>query len=394
MTTVSEFHDRAMMSADRMLALRHKGQHEEAIVLAKQAYQDEAAAVRLAFELNVSVPTKLILLKSAANLGREARQFEDGIDLCIAALAMPDLRSYRRDVLHAMDTLRTYEHLQLDGVVLDDTDVQLSVAGTEAAPGFARLSEVMRRVDHVSALTRRTALRRAGAESGRPRLEGRFHEAVTPYLSVARAASYAVTLRFGVLEQIELDLDGVKVAPVSIRETLDQMMHIVSAYTHGGPSAIIKEFGDNAFARSMSQLIRDMSPDDERVHTVGLTVVRSGKAMPIALPARNTFQTPVPSAFAEAIGREALPPREIVLSGTLLEGSAKRANHAWATLISDEGASDRVYYDEATFGDVIDKYWKQRVRATVLRRGNRLSVLSDIEPAGIPLRKAKGRGRS
>jgi len=372
-----------MQLVDQLLEAKLAGDRPRADALATQAFANELAATELAFEKRVSVQTRMVLLRSAANLAREAKSWDTGLDLATKALADVDLRSHRVELFRILDTLRTYEHLQVSGVELADRDLQLSVAGPEAAPGFARAEEVTERVDRVRRFMLRAAMRRQGLPFDAPISRSpRFQQALTPYLSVGRAASYAITLRFGVFEQTEMDLADAKSAPrVSVRDALDDLMEAARAYSDAGPAGLQRLIKDEEYARNAAALMRQLSPDEYRVATVGLTIQRGAATEAIALPPRHAVAPPVPVWLPESLRGQALPPKEFTLVGRLLEGSAKKAAKAWATIVTDDDEEITVRYDEATFGDVIGAYWKRRVSAVLVRKGARGAYLKDIDHA-------------
>lgn len=384
MTTVREHHDRAMLFAERLLTARqHEASAEELQSLALSAYEAELNAALLAFERDTSAATRLILLRSAAHLAREAKQWESGLDLALRALGASDLRLYRTELLHILDTLRTYEHLQVEGVSLSDTDIQLSVAGPEAAPGFARADEVVRRVNDLRKLMVRSTMRRAGLAFDAPPLRGRtFRDSFTPYLSIPRAASYAVTVRFGYQQQIPLDLELAEdLKAPRVEDAIDDLMRAAKQYASGGAAALRELIPDERYARATASLLHDLAPDSKRIQTVGLTVVRNGIQDAIALPTRRILH-PVPVGGLTSLAKKGgQQPEEIEVLGTLLEGSAKRPRKAWATIVQDDDIETIVQYDEATHGDVIDGYWKHRVRARMMRIGKHQWVLTDIQDA-------------
>src|SRR5687767_12337505 len=112
MTSVREKHERAMQFADEMVGARARRDREGADRFARLAFQEELGAAKLAFRRKVSVATRLILLRSAANLAREAKEWRPGLDLAVEALNVADLLDHRSELFHIIDTLRTYEHLQ------------------------------------------------------------------------------------------------------------------------------------------------------------------------------------------------------------------------------------------------------------------------------------------
>lgn len=385
MSTVREFHDAAMSLADEMLAARRRGKDRAVLRFAREAFAAELSATTLAFDLNVSAATRLILFRSAAHLARDAREWRAGMDLAARALAAEDLREYRDEVFDIIDTLRTYEHLQLEGVTLIETDIQLSVAGPDAAPGFARSDEVMRRIENVRSLAVRQAMRRAGLpfEASTPRA-AQFRAVLTPYLSVPRAASYAVTVRFGVDEQVELDLlapdhhKGTRRRPAPVALVLQDVFASVQAYARGGPTAVRDVIDDDDYARNATALLRQLSPDSERIKTVGITMTHNGQSTPIALPSRTAFDS---GSRAPRRVRDALPARFETFVGELREANAiQKVPHA--SIVIADGDPVRFSYDEAEHIDVVAEYWKHRVRVQLRRDGTRYHLIDIDEASG------------
>jgi hypothetical protein len=77
-------------------------------------------------------------------------------------------------------------------------------------------------------------------------------------------------------------------------------------------------------------LFRELSPDAKRIETVGFTVVRHGKATPVALPDRDAFD--VQSCHGS---RKVIPPRHY--RRTFESSLAALAGNA---VNSDRGACD------------------------------------------------------
>jgi len=386
MTTVRELHDRAMELADEMVLARQKHAPRKAEQIARAAFAAELQAATLAFELKVSSTTRLLLLGSAANLAREARSWDECLDLALRALNDSELRNQREEIFRVVDSLRAQEHLSLRGVRLTDADVQLSVAGPEVAPGFAAADEITRRVNNVKSLLEHAALRKLGLPFGTTARSHQLRQILTPYLSEARAASYAVTLRFGIGEQWDM-LPELAEAPSarrkrtpSVARVLDDVIASARAYAEGGPSALKRIIRDDDYARSAASLLRHLSPDAERIRTVGLTVYRQGHAEPVELPDRTAFDLRPSAWFAKGGVTEALPPRELELEGRLLQGDhVKEGANPKAAIVLDSGQVVRFQFDEVEHGDVIPDYWKRRARVSLRREAHR-NLLLDIKP--------------
>ena len=226
-------------------------------------------------------------------------------------------------------------------------------------------------------------MRRAGISfsDGTPRAH-QFKAVFTPYLSPARAASFAVTLRFGIDEQRELALwenvaeTGSKRRPPQVWKVLEDVIASARAYADGGPTALRKLIPDESYARNAATLLRELSPDSKRIETVGLTIVRHGKVTPVALPERDAFDVSKAPWFAQGGITEALPPMERIAVGRLLAGNAVHADRARGSVVEDDGTVVSFHYDEAAHGDVIDGYWKHRVRTRLRRIAGGFLLLS------------------
>jgi hypothetical protein len=69
--TVGSLHDRAMRLADAMLEARADARRHDAERLGRAALRSERRAAAVAERLGVSASTRVILLRSAANLARD-----------------------------------------------------------------------------------------------------------------------------------------------------------------------------------------------------------------------------------------------------------------------------------------------------------------------------------
>lgn len=375
MTTVRELHDRAMAEMDAMFALRAMGQDDAALAAAARAFEAERAAVELAFEKSVSAATKFALVKSAAALANDAQLYDVGQDLVMRAMIDPALRDARAALYEHLDLLRTHEHLQLKGIVLSPTEVQVSIAGPEVAPGFAPSDEIHDRIELLHSLAARQAMRldRQPFEASERKVR-RYRREYQPWQSIPRAASFAVTLRFGVHKQIELLPDDIE-ARAQPERVIQEVANIAEIFAREGARALEKLM-EPAYARHAATMFRQLSPA-ESVNTVGLTVVTGERVKMIPLPRRRDEGEPL--SMPDVMRRDLNAPPIVVVEGVLDRADASKAQQLTATIHPDAGASFKFYYDEAAHGDVVRMYWRRRVRASLRRRGHQ-SELVDIDP--------------
>src|SRR5207248_2413462 len=107
----------------------------------------------------------------------------------------PQIADELRDLL---EQVMFHRHLRLRGVVLDNHELQMSIAGNAIGPGIAPTDAFMKRIHDMEALLYRTAER----TDRRPYKEGgrrpkSLEETFELFMSTPRAASFAVTFRIG-----------------------------------------------------------------------------------------------------------------------------------------------------------------------------------------------------
>ena len=119
MNEITSFHNTAMELADEAQFAKLHGKNKRFIELSQRAFESEKQASLLAVELNVEEPTRSVLLRSAATLAVDCKQWREAEELISLALSEPppaeiaeELRDISRRVHFGLkwEGLEEYDH--------------------------------------------------------------------------------------------------------------------------------------------------------------------------------------------------------------------------------------------------------------------------------------------
>jgi len=312
-----------------------------------------------------------VLLRSAAALSLDAHRNGVAERLLARGLllegAPTGIQEEMRDLLEQVHFQR---HLELRGLELDDTDVQMSISGRATGYGFTSSDEFVSRVNDFERLLYRTAERRAGRpyrEGGSPKK--RIKQNFELYLSVPRAASFAVTLRLG-RPKDQLSIGELVGQPSVISETLD-LLEITQGQDW---SEIEKVIPEESYRRNFVALAKKLAPDGENIAVVGFTTRRGGEERRLSLTkTRNELKTlkverPKPEA------------EDVEVRGLLKFADDTKTGEGKIKLIDKGNDVHVISVPEGMMTDIVRPLWDDEV----IVRGQRLRGvihLEEIEPA-------------
>ena len=205
MSTIKELHRNARERTDLALAAQRAGDSQRGQSLLRAAFELETQAAHLAGQKEDPEPTRSILYRSAATLALDCGLTREAERLICEALSgnPPDtIADELRDLLERVYFTR---HLELRGVSLAPTEVQMSLAGNSIGLGIAPVAELLPRIYDAEKLMYRTAERLSNLpfrSSGR--VPASILNNVALYTSVPRPGSFAVSLRVGQSEQMQI----------------------------------------------------------------------------------------------------------------------------------------------------------------------------------------------
>lgn len=377
MNEINKFHDEAMNLAELAAVAKIRGDPEQANKLLRQAYENEVKAANLLTDMSSPEPTRSVLFRSAASLAIDCNEFREAEKLISFGLAgnpPPDVTEELRDLF---ERVNFHRHLDLRGVVLEEDELQLSIAGRLISVGLAPIEQLITRIEDARKLIFRVVerlmerpYREAGAVRGAVREYGLF-------MSVPRAASMAVTLRVsrpkplpGFEEEIEY---------IHSSQVIDELISCLDSFSRSEEKELRERIPQEAYYRNFVGIAKNLAPDGNEVRVVGFTALRRGQERRVSLTNPRDQIKLVPEFRREL---EAKEKGEIAtITGRLLLADARHSGREKIQLIDDEGQAHNVIVPEGMMSDIVRPLWEERVQVTgyYRRKSIRLEDINKVE---------------
>lgn len=359
--------------ADRALREHLIGGYDAALVLYKKAFSLERDAALIARADKLGEPTVSILYRSAATLALDAREVREAERLVASALAEDppdDVADELRDLLEQVHFRR---HLALRGIELNPSEFQFALLGPAVGFGMVASDEFVGRVHTIETLLYRTAerkLERPFREGGRRKQA--LQKEIDLYVSVPRAASFAVTFRIGSSAQLSLMPLG--------EDVVNEVLTCFELLNRGEDESLHRRITEPSYYRNFMALAAQIAPDGKDITGVGFTATRhSGAPREVELR-RPKSSLPKPKVLAPApvtFDRES----PIAITGRLAFASNLEDQQNEIRVKTDQGAVYRVKVPEGLMNDIVRPLWNERVIVRGTRQSDDIVVLVTIDPA-------------
>lgn len=360
-----------MEFADLAEAAKRDGRTDEYISLTREALQHESdAAWKIAGNLSLE-PSRSILFRSAATLAIESGETRIAEQLIAAALAGNPPLEIAEELRDLLEDVYFHRHLKVRGVALAHNDFQMTLEGEAVGFGIARSEIFVQRLKDLETLVYRTAERLLGREfreAGR-RKKG-LAQALELYLSVPRAASFAVTLKLGKSTQ-QRNLPGIDFAA----DTMTALLDGITLINDGNMDALQQAIPDESYRINFIGLVERLSPDGKDIKTVGFTSNSDQKERIVALatPKREL------RARLRNITKPSEPDQEAVpleIRGVLLEADAKRQKEGLIEVVDSTGTGYKISVPRGMMSDIVKPMFEEEVLVVGIRRGDRINLQS------------------
>lgn len=245
----------------------------------------------------------------------------------------------------------------------------MSIEGEDVGFGIAPTSYFLPRIRDVETLIFRTAERKKGRdfrESGRRPKE--LTDELELYVSVPRAASFAVSFRIG-SAQLELDLPG----PSFSREVIADVFDCLESLNAGNLSELKQQIPDEPYFRNFVGLAEKIAPDGRRVRRVGFTASTDQGERRVALSPKRERTLDI-SSVIEPIRQDSIERIE----GILLEANAKSTKRGIIQVIDDDGKSHQFRIPRGMMSDIVRPMFEERV-VVITRRKGRSRLFESID---------------
>lgn len=369
-------HRQAMEQSDLALMEKARGNSAAAQLHFQAAYQLEADAANALVHDISSEPTRSVLFRSAATLAQDCGRLEDAEKLIYKALAgepPTDIADELRDLLEQVGFQR---HLELRGVELSEDEIQMAISGKSVGFGVAPTDAFLARVRSTETLLFRTAERKQNRPyRDKGRRDGQLTQDLELYMSVPRAACFAVTFRVGSSPQ--RSLPGLSTG----EEVIDELLDCLQLYAEGNAEQLRHRIKEEAYFRNFVSLARTLQPDGAKLNMVGFTTVRRGRVKQVAMR-QASDETP------ELAPLDVLPEKDkdrgedgetVYLSGLLKVANSMKKQDEIQLLMSDK-KKVTIVVPPGMMSDIVKPLWDAEVSVTSTRKGKKLHLMQ-IRPA-------------
>lgn len=374
---IKALHRQAMERSDSALAAQLRGEAGQALTYFREAYDLESeAACSLAHDLEAE-PTRSILLRSAATLALDANLFAQAEKLIYTALSGDPPAEIAEELRNLLEQVSFQRHLDLRGITLGDEEIQMSIAGEDVGYGIAPTDIFIARVEQTENLLYRTAERKQEKPyRDRGRRDKSLQQNLELYMTVPRAASFAVTFKVG--RSTQLSLPGQSFG----MQVIDELFECLEILSRGDEARLKERIADEAYYRNFVGLARLIAPDGQRVSLVGFTTSRLGSVKTVALRAQEGNHLLLPTA------RLTQPTSRTVTSAVQLSGILKMANALHEgkhkiEIVAEGNMRHTIDVPSGMMSDIVKPLWDTHVIVTGEQRGKKIT-LQDIRPLGIP----------
>ncbi len=369
MPDVNDLHLKAMSLVDEAHLARLNGSEEQYLELTAAAFTFEAeAAWALAGELELE-PTRSVLFRSAASLALEIRNSREAERLISAALAGTPPEEIANELRDLLEDVYFARHLDLRGVTLAPGELQMTIDGEAVGFGIAKSESFVQRLRDFEKLIYRTAERKMGRDfRERGRVTKELTENFELYLSVPRAASFAVTLRLGQSKQMQLP--GIDLSS----DTIQELLNALEVFANGDSEALEAIIPDETYRTNFVGLAERISPDGEQVKTVGFTAGNQDGERRVAL---TRSKSEIRKKKPLTKNQDPKPAdEEVTVIGTLLEADATKRKEGVIEIVDGAGASTKIIVPRGMMSDIVKPMFEEWVQVVAIARDNKLHLVS------------------
>jgi len=364
-----------MEQSDLALVARMRGDEQAAVNHVVTAYELEAKAAKaLTYQMDAE-PTRSVLFRSAATLARDCGRFNEAEKLIYKALAGEPPADIAGELQDLLEQVSFHRHLELRGVQLGDEEIQMAITGKSVGFGMAPTDVFLGRVRSTENLLYRTAERQQNRPyRDRGRRDSQLAQDVELYMSVPRAACFAVTFRVGT--SLQPSLPGLSPGETVIDELLD----CLQLYTRGQETQLKERISEEAYYRNFVSLARTLQPDGAKVNMVGFTTVRRGATKQVAMTeAPSDAPTLTSQDVVPVQGKRATPDEDIVkLRGELLIANAVKKSGKQSgeiEIVTSGNVRVKVVVPPGMMSDIVKPLWESDVEVTGTRRGKKVHLM-------------------
>ena len=367
MTSWVESHNNAMGFSDDAMRAKRRGHHDDARELFEKALSSEREALKL-MEGVVDEPIYSTMYRSAATLALDCERYQLAEQLAYAALAGDRPGYLVSELLHLAEEARFYTNSSSEGIESAEDELNVSISGELITRGQALWSDIMPRFDGVHIFLSRMWDFVAGREHGG--ISGARSDGAPIMIGTLVPGSIAVKMKIGEPAQERLPSIG------GSDDVIKNTLQTIRALDEFNESELASLIPDKAYRGTFVNLVRDIAPDGRRVSWVGFAGVVDGKEMRV--PLRRT------KASFNARTHTTPETRQRLIVGRLPYADGFRKRGDQIKIIDENGIVHQVEVPPGRIDDIVARYWKERVEAECIQKGETLRLGSIRKANGPP----------
>jgi hypothetical protein len=194
-----------------------------------------------------------------------------------------------------------------------------------------------------------------------------IREEFEPYISLPRAASFAVTIRIG-RAKAQKNLIP-EIDPVAT--VIDEIIDDIELINNNNEKKLREKIKDETYFMNFVGLTKQLSPDGKNVQMVGLTTSWAGKEKKIALT-RSRENIQLQEKFEQETKKK--DEKMVSVAGML---SYADAHQKKIKLTDEKGKKYKVSVPEG-LSDIVKPYWEEIVLVSGRQKGD-IIILDDIK---------------
>ncbi|MDP3115469.1 MAG: hypothetical protein Q8M98_11975 [Candidatus Cloacimonadaceae bacterium] len=368
---IEKIHDEAMEIIDKSHIATLSGDIELAKQLKLQAYEKEKEAANCLLNDYIE-PSRSILFRSAASLAYDLGLFGEAEKLaCMGLIGFPP--EWVADELRDLyENINQGRHLDIKGSRLSDEEFQMSLTGNDVGYGFARFEDYLPRAEAISKLIQRTAQRKSQNGEFTKRIPKSIIDGFTPYISVPRAASFAVTFKIAVPgEQIVL------FEAVPKKDIIKEVLECIELLENNKVEELRTKIDSKEYYDNFVGICDNLLPDGDSIKTVGFTYSSdSGEKRVVVKTVKEKLEvsTELPTSGSNNLLDGIKNGEEVTIRGIL--EVADKSKDKPEIQINCNDVLYRVRVPEGQIDDVVRPLWDK----TVILKGKKYSkTIIDLE---------------
>lgn len=370
---IRELHNEAMHKAELGDMQKHQGNLDKAHDLYAIAYELEKSVATAALNNQMGEPTISILLKSTASLAMRCGLYRDAeklVGLALSGEPPIDIAEELRDML---ETVNFRRHLDLKGIVLQEDEVQLVVAGRGVGYGYAKSEDVLGRVDTFQKLAIRTIERKAGRTFRKAgKIPAELKDVCQSYITAPNAASMAFRMKFGSISNNTLS--GFS----SFEDIIEDINDNIELVGRGDLETLKRNITNDSYFNNFIGLTKQLAPDGDNINLFGITSISRGRERRVQLTSSKAEISSIIKQndlieVTDDLGEHILESNRESLTGILSAAD----NLGKVKITTSYGERIQIVVPDG-LSDIVKNYWEEEVAIVYKLHGNK-KILLDID---------------